>query len=656
LFIDQNLTGVNSLEILIDGVATDDLPGLARVASFEEAMVLALRQCRIPCLNAAVTTAIGLLTLWMIPVAAIRSFGLFCAAGVLLSYVLTMTLAPLLLLWLPTRPAASLRRNRVEHFLQAIAAGVFRHPAILALAWFALLVAALAGISRLQVETDMIRALRPGSPLREATLFIDQNLTGVNSLEILIDGVATDDLPGLARVASFEEAMLPGLRKVTGLPDLYARAHRAFRAGDPTFARLPTGPDAQEDLEDIRWLLQEQAPEQLARYVSPDGQTLRLAGRATALDTAASQRLFAQIREAAERTGLPDVRLTGNFVVLSNMSTTLVPHQVEGLALALLLIGGTLVLQFRSLRLGLLGLIPTAVPILLIYGLMGWLGIALSVPTAMIACVALGMTVDGTIHLMARFRAVFDETGDYLATVKQMLLRSGRATVFASITLCLGFCAGAFSSFIPSIHFAVLTGATLLVGLACVVLLLPLLLCLLRPLGAPGKARNQLAPLALLLLLPMSATPAMPGEGVVLQDQYGKEDSVGQHRGKTVLLLYGQATGLRRMKVWEDKVGEKTTHELVILRGLDVRPVRGKKTEEEVNERLRKAVPPGISLLLDWNGDLARAYEIPAVKMAAVVISPEGTPCGVVTGSTNPESLDRVLGLIAHAAEEGTCP
>jgi hypothetical protein len=287
---------------------------------------------------------------------------------------------------------------------------------------------------------------------------------------------------------------------------------------------------------------------------------------------------------------------------------------------------------------------------------MGWVGIALSVPTAMIACVALGMTVDGTIHLMARFRAVFHETGDYLATVKQMLLRSGRATAFASITLCLGFCAGALSSFIPSIHFAVLTGATLLAGLACVVLLLPLLLCLLRPLGDPGQARNRVAPVALLLLLPGFATPALPDEGIVLKDQYGKEHSVSRYRGKTVLLLYGQAAGLRRMKVWEEKVSEKATEELVILRGLDARPVRGKKTEEEVNERLRKAVPPEILLLIDWNGDLAQAYSIPAVKVAVVVISPDGAPCGIVIGSTNPESLGEVLGLIAHAVEKGTCP
>jgi len=621
-------------------------------------MVMALRQCRIPCLNAAVTTAIGLLTLWMIPVPAIRNFALFCAAGVLFSYALTMTLAPLLLLWLPVRPVTSSRHRRMERLLQAIADSVFRHPLALTLAWVSLLAVALVGVTHLQVETDMIRALKPGSPLREATLFIDRNLTGVNSLEILVDGVAADDLPGLARVAAFQEAIrpLPGLRKVTGLPDLYARVYRAFHAGDESFARLPSGPDAQEDLEDIRWLLQEQAPEQLARYLSPDGQTLRLAGRATALDTASSQRLFVQIREAAERVGLTDVRLTGNFVVLSNMSTTLVRHQLEGLVLALVLIGGTLCLQFRSLRLGLLGLIPTAVPILLIYGLMGWLGIALSVPTAMIACVALGMTVDGTIHLMARFRTVFHETNDYLATVKQMLDRSGRATVFASITLSLGFCAGALSSFIPSIHFAVLTGATLLAGLACVIFLLPLLLCLLRPLGASGRRRNRLAPLALLLLLPGLATPALPDEGIVLKDQYGEENSVGQHRGSTVLLLYAQATGLRRMKVWEEKVREQTTEGLVVLRGLDGRPVKGKKTEEEVNKRLRKAVPPDVSLLIDWDGDLAQAYQIPAVKLAVVVISPEGTPCGLVVGSVGPESLDHVLSLIAHAMDKGTCP
>src|SRR5262249_9349141 len=149
--------------------------------------------------------------------------------------------------------------------------------------------------------------------------------------------------------------------------------------------------------------------------------------RVTALDTSSSQALFAEMRQAADNAGLHDVSLTGNFVVFSNMSTTLVQHQIRGLAVALILIVGVMTVQFRSLRLGLLCVIPNALPILVVYGLMGASGIALSVPTAMIASVALGTIVDNSIYLLARFRESFAQRADYLDAMIAMVRASGRA-------------------------------------------------------------------------------------------------------------------------------------------------------------------------------------------------------------------------------------
>src|SRR4029434_3598983 len=105
-------------------------------------------------------------------------------------------------------------------------------------------------------------------------------------------------------------------------------------------------------------------------------------------------------RHAAGRVGLPDVTLTGNFVVFSNMSTTLVHHQIQGLAVALILFLGVIAAPVRSHPLALLCAIPNGAPVLMVYGLMGWSGIALSVPTAMIASVVIGTIVDNSIYLL----------------------------------------------------------------------------------------------------------------------------------------------------------------------------------------------------------------------------------------------------------------
>ena len=117
--------------------------------------------------------------------------------------------------------------------------------------------------------------------------------------------------------------------------------------------------------------------------------------------------------------------MTGNFVVFSSMSTTLVRHQAQGLGVALILILGVMAIQFRSIRLGLLCAIPNGAPVLAVYGLMGWSGVALSVPTAMIASVAIGTIVDNSIYLLARFREAFAQQPDYVEALIAMVLRFG---------------------------------------------------------------------------------------------------------------------------------------------------------------------------------------------------------------------------------------
>jgi preprotein translocase subunit SecF len=655
----------------------------------------------VPCFNAAFTTAIGFGSLVLMPIPAIRDFGLFTAVGVMLSYVFSMVLAPLLLDTLPDPPprrAAAFRPGPLERALQKAVRVIARHPVPAAAVSVAVLALAVTGLARIRVETDLIAALRPSSPLYQATRFIDRHLTGVNSLEILVPGVSPDDPEGLRRVESFERVIrtFPGIRKVLGLPDLMARVHRAFHAGDDAWERLPAGPGAADDLADIRELLEKEAPADLARFVSGDGAMLRVATRAAAMDTSASQALFERIRAAAGAAGLEGVMLTGNFVVLSDMSTSLVRNQVQGLVPAFLMILLAMMVQFRSWRLGLLSAVPNGAPVVMVYGLMGWAGIPLSVPTAMIASVAVGMTVDTTIHLMAHFREAFASGIGYEPALEKMIDASGRAVVFATLPVALGFYVGVFGSFLPSVHFAVLTGTALLLGLVAEIVLLPLMLVLFRPLGreAPvlkAGGRETAGPpaailpaiLAGLLLVPSGwvgadgatggadaagvaaedAAPApAPGKrsagaaALLLRDQNGRRDGPGLHRGETMLLLFGKPTGLRRMKTWEKRILAKAGDPVRVLRAVDVREVRGTKTEAEIDARLRKDVPPEIAILVDREGELARAFALPDAEVSATVIDPLGEACGTVSGPADEEGVARMTRMLAGVREKGSCP
>ena len=244
-----------------------------------------------------------------------------------------------------------------------------------------------------------------------------------------------------------------------------------------------------------------------------------------------------------------------------------------------------------------------------------------------------------------------------------MVRASGRAVVFSTVTLAVGFWVGIFSSFVPTVHFSVLTGAAFLLGLVSQFVVLPLALIFAQPLGRPARlATRQLG--ALLGLTAFAATlfvgtPVLAEEAprqVLLKDQYGKADGPARHRGQTILLLYGKVEGLRRMKAWEEQIREKVPGALRVLRGLDARGARGQKTEAEVDERLQQSVPSSIAILIDWNGDFVRAYDLPDANVSATVLDPNGNACRTMAGSVTPGALEQIGQVLKHVREAGTCP
>jgi predicted RND superfamily exporter protein len=652
---------VMSLEAAIQ-LLNQYLAARAHGLTMPAALVEADRRMRIPCFNAALTAAIGFLSLLVLPIPAIRDFGLFTALGIMIGYALTIVATPLLLASLPDFPPRVVRAfepGPVERGLSRVVRWVCGHPSATALGVVAVLVLSAVGVAQIRVETDLIRSLRHASPLAAAARFVDENLAGVNSVEIIVDGASIKDPAALDKVARFEDGVrgLHSVRKVTGLVDVLARVNRAVHRGDEAYARLPDGLDAASDLEDFLARLNEEAPADLRRFLARDGDersTLRIIARVPALDTVSSQALFSEIRDAARRSGLPEPTLTGNFVVFSNMSTTLVRHQALGLGVALILILGVMAIQFRSIRLGLLCAIPNGAPVLAVYGLMGWSGVALSVPTAMIASVAIGTIVDNSIYLLARFREAFAQQPDYVEALIAMVYASGRAVVFSTVTLAVGFCVGVFSSFVPTVQFGLLTGAAFLLGLISQFVLLPLSLILFQPLGRrrPATALGSL----LVVVVLVTGTTAGSGlaqetqSGLLLKDQFGNVDGPPRHRGQAVLLIYGKVEGMRRMKAWEERLRDKVPASRRPPRS-DVWEAQGKKTETEVNERLQLNVPRDIAILVDWKGEFIRAYGLPDASVSTTVLDAQGKSCHTASGPVTPEALEQVRRVLVRARE-----
>jgi predicted RND superfamily exporter protein len=210
----------------------------------------------------------------------------------------------------------------------------------------------------------------------------------------------------------------------------------------------------------------------LDAWLDGPGQQLRLSARVQAGRSDQLLALAEAVVQQAARLQL-QVQVTGNNYLLAQMSRTLVHTQTRTFGLATVLVLGSIALALRSWQLGCIAALPNMLPPLLLFGLMGWCGIALSTATAMIASVVLGLIVDDTIHLLHRYSRERAAGQAPLPAVERSLRSTGRALLTTTLILTLGFWVGVLGSFLPTVHFSFLTGLTMILALVVELLMTP---------------------------------------------------------------------------------------------------------------------------------------------------------------------------------------
>ena len=220
--------------------------------------------------------------------------------------------------------------------------------------------------------------------------------------------------------------------------------------------------------------------------MSEDGNQLRFSIRVFESDASLQREaLITKIRkDLTHDLGLEDeqVNITGMVVLYNNMLQSLFHSQIMTLGVVFIAIMLMFAVLFKNLRLAMLAIIPNMIAAGMVLGLMGWLKIPLDMMTITIAAICIGIAVDDTIHFVHRFKDEYDNSHDYLIAARRSHNTIGRAMFYTSLTITLGFSILAFSNFIPTIYFGLLTGFSMVVALFANMTLLPLLIIRFKPL------------------------------------------------------------------------------------------------------------------------------------------------------------------------------
>ena len=451
----------------------------------------AMRSMTISCLFTSLTTAIGFGSLMVSQTAILRSFGASAAYGVMLAWVVTVTLLPATLAF--CSPHRATHRKQADAWLDRLGVTLHRwvtHHTNTVLAVSALLMGVGGWLgARVVIDSKLMEIFSPDDHVYQATRALEQDFGGVLSLQIILqaDRVGLfDQARWLDEVRRFEERLSeePGTLGVRSYLTYLDELHVAF-TGREEVRGAPMGSDAR--VASLRSLVEGVHDDPFSPYIDPTRTTLRIVVRIPDDGGVAILRQEARFRahfvDVFGDEGPVTFTLTGDAFLGALGLSVLIWDLIGSIGTALLVIFVFLLLLFRSLPLGLLAFPPNAVPLVLTLGYMGWQGIALNSTTLIIFSVSLGLAVDNTIHVVRRFQEELKAGRHRDEALEAAMRGTGRAVLVSAATLLAGLSVVLFSSFVPIRLFAELTALTVVSCVIADLLLLPALLHRFWPAG-----------------------------------------------------------------------------------------------------------------------------------------------------------------------------
>lgn len=453
-----------------------------RAAAAESAALLLL-----PVFFTTATNGAGFLSLNVSQLKPITEMGVLTTSGVVFSFLLSMTLLPILLAAIPAGPAAPVHTPGAPRGLQRVLRPFSRLSVKASrgvlLGALALSVASALSLGGMKVGANVTSYFLPTDPVRVHLEEVDRRMGGTANLEFLVSapdgGLLEPEI--LARLDGLERWVeeLPGVTTSLSVVDLFRGMAQVLSGGDPAAARLP---DSREMAAQLGLLMEGDA--EFSTLVQEEWSVGRISARAQISAAGELTQRIDDVEEKLAREFNDDhlrVEFTGFWKLMSDMENYLVRSQIESFLIAFGVISVMMFVLLGSIKLGLLAMVPNVLPILWGLGLMVALGINLDPGTAMIGCIAMGLVVDDTVHLLVHLRRHLRQGMDLEAALEATLDEVGVAVVMTSIVLALGFSVMALATFSPNRNFGVVATMVVLMAMVGELLVLPAVLKVLRP-------------------------------------------------------------------------------------------------------------------------------------------------------------------------------
>lgn len=434
-----------------------------------------------------VTTASGFAAFILTDSSLLKEFGIVASINIIGIFILSLLIIPILYSYMkqPKRKHLKhLNKRWIGGFVDWTEHMVRNRRITIFISSVVLLAASIIGIYNIRISGSLLEDMPQQADFYQDIEFFEDEFNGVLPLEILIDTKRQQgalNLANLKRMESLEDLIkdIPELSPPLSVVRLAKYSKQAFYNGNPQYYQLPTSQEQNFISPYLKGITTENS-EILDAYVDSTGRYARMTTFMKDIGTDEMERIEANLWPQIEKI-FPeerfDVSMTGKALIFQKGTTYLVKNLILSLSLAILLIAGLMAWMFRSFRMILVSLIPNLLPLLVTAGMMGFLGVPIKPSTILVFSIAFGISVDDTIHFLAKYRQELKaHNWKVKRSVYAALRETGVSMFYTSIVLFFGFSVFMISSFGGTVALGGLVSATLLFAMLANLLLLPSLL------------------------------------------------------------------------------------------------------------------------------------------------------------------------------------
>jgi predicted RND superfamily exporter protein len=434
-----------------------------------------------------ITTASGFATFIILDSDLLKEFGIVASINIVGIFILSLLIIPIIYSFMPlpkTKHLKHLNKKWMDIFVNWMENMVRNHRIAVYITTVAILVLSIVGIYQMRITGSRIEDLPKNSHFYKDIQFFEAEFDGIMPMEIVVDTKRKNGVVKPSTLKRMDQLgtvidEIPELSRPISIVDLVKYSKQAFYNGIPKYYQLPT---SQENTFIMNAVQKSSTggTDLLQSFVDSTGQTARLTTYMRDVKIDRMEEIEKDVQEAIAKqfpADRYDVFMTGKALLFLKGTKYLVKNLLLSLALAIGLISLFMAYLFRSYKMVIISLVPNLLPLVITAGVMGYLGVPIKPSTILVFSIAFGISVDDTIHFLAKYRQELTANRWHIKrSVYAALRETGVSMFYTSIVLFFGFSVFIVSSFGGTKALGGLVSATLLFAMLSNLILLPSLL------------------------------------------------------------------------------------------------------------------------------------------------------------------------------------